>query len=55
MSRHVFPIDNKAISRFRKDEIVDDVDRHKQPIKGRVIEVKKGNKVALVIVESTGE
>lgn len=48
-----FAIDVDKMPRFKIGSIVDDVDRHDAPIKGRVADVKEGNRVALVIVEGT--
>ena len=50
--RQVFTIDGDAMARFPTGQTVDDCDRHGEPIKGRVVEVKSGNKVALVTIEA---
>lgn len=52
--RQVFAIDAAAAARFRAGQEVDDRDRHGTEIKGRVVELKQGNKVALVITETEG-
>ncbi len=52
--RQVFAIDVDAIARFKAGQTVCDQDRHGEIIKGRVVELKPGNEVALVIVETEG-
>jgi hypothetical protein len=53
--RGVFAVDCEDVARFPVGQSVDDRDRHGEPVKGRIIAVKPGNKVALVIVETDGE
>lgn len=53
MEREFF-VDIDMIDRFPKGAAVDDKDRHGCQIKDRIMDVKEGNKVAIVIVE-TGE
>lgn len=52
--RQVFAVDTGAIARFRVGQTVCDQDRHGEIITGRVVELKPGNEVALVIVETEG-
>ncbi len=52
--RQVFAIETGAIARFRVGQTVCDQDRYGEIIKGRVVELKAGNEVALVIVETEG-
>lgn len=54
-ARQVFAIDRDAVARFPIGRDVDDRDRHGQSVTGRVVEVKLGNKVALVVVQAKGE
>jgi len=48
---YIFAIDIEHVGRFPVGRIVDDVDRRGNKIQGRVVEVKPGNKIALVIVD----
>jgi hypothetical protein len=52
--RQVFAIDIDAVARFGVGRAVCDQDRHGEAIEGRVVELKPGNEVALVIVETEG-
>lgn len=54
-ARQIFAIDRDAVARFAIGQDVDDQDRHGQTVKGRVVEVKVGNRVALVVVQAKGE
>ena len=54
-ARQIFAIDRDAVARFTIGQDVDDQDRHGQTVKGRVVEVKLGNRVALVVVQAKGE
>jgi 3-methyladenine DNA glycosylase Mpg len=53
-ARQIFAIDRDAVARFIIGQDVDDQDRHGQRVKGRVVEVKLGNRVALVVVRAKG-
>jgi 3-methyladenine DNA glycosylase Mpg len=54
-ARQIFAIDRDAVARFIIGQDIDDQDRHGQRVKGRVVEVKLGNRIALVVVQAKGE
>jgi hypothetical protein len=53
--QQTFAVDRDAVARFPIGDEVNDLDRHGQAIKGRVVETKLGNRVALVIVQAREE
>lgn len=48
---NTYAIDKDAASRFVPGQDVDDLDRRGNPIRGCVVAVKEGQRIALVIVE----
>ena len=50
-----FVIPTARIANFPVGAVVDDTDIRRDPIRGRVVEVKPGNAAAIVVVEAVGQ